>query len=254
MDCVIFGAGNIAHNLSFTLVKNKHKILQIVGQSESSTKYLANKLGINYTTKINGINNNADLYFLAVNDSSIKKVVSSSEFGDKLVVHLSGSISISIFKNKIKNYGVFYPLQTFSKHKLLDFSEIPICIEANNLKNYKILENIANGISNNVLKINSDQRKILHLSAVFASNFVNQMYSISNDILSEHKLDWSILKPLIKETAQKVMENSAHDSQTGPAKRKDLNIINGHLNLLSKNPSLKHIYEVMSNFIMDYHK
>ena len=166
-----------------------------------------------------------------------------------MVVHTSGSVSISAIDNKNRQ-GVFYPLQTFSKSKEVDFKSIPICIETKNKKDFQILEKVAKSISNIVYKINSEQRKALHIAAVFVCNFVNHLYQIGNDICIENDLPFDILKPLIQETANKIFTLSPNQAQTGPAKRKDTQTINTHMSFLS-DENQKEIYKMLTKSIID---
>jgi predicted short-subunit dehydrogenase-like oxidoreductase (DUF2520 family) len=147
----------------------------------------------------------------------------------------------------------FYPLQTFSKNKEINFKEIPICLEAQNETDLQLLKQVAENISDVVLEINSVQRKSLHVSAVFVSNFVNHLYKIGNDICLENNVSFDVLKPLISETANKIMTLSPIDAQTGPAKRKDTTTINSHLSFLT-NENQKDIYKILTKSIIDNDK
>jgi predicted short-subunit dehydrogenase-like oxidoreductase (DUF2520 family) len=146
--------------------------------------------------------------------------------------------------------GVFYPLQTFSKNKAVDFKQVPICLESQNDDDYKVLETIAKSISERVYAIGSEQRKALHVAAVFVSNFVNHLYKIGNEICEEHQVPFDILKPLIQETANKIVTLSPEEAQTGPAKREDTQTINSHLSFLS-NENQKEIYKLLTKSIID---
>jgi len=169
------------------------------------------------------------------------------------VVHTAGSVAQNVFKNYSKNYGVFYPFQTFSKNKEVNFSEIPICIEANNEKFENKLINLAKKLSENVYKMNSEQRKYLHIAGVFANNFTNHMYYIASEILKQKNIDAEIINPLIKETANKLEKLSAYNAQTGPALRNDTESIKKHLNLLSSQPEFMEIYKLISKDIFNKH-
>ena len=249
---VFFGAGNLATHLASALQNSGHSILQIYSRTKESAKTLAEKLNANYTTELNQIVNNADIYVLALRDNVIEEILNKYDFTGKFAVHTAGSVNINIFKNHTKNYGVFYPLQTFSKFREVNFNNIPVCIEANNNINEKILLQIARQISNDVQLINSEQRKHLHISAIFACNFVNNMYVISDEILRKNNISFDILKPLIIETAEKVLKNKPIDVQTGPAVRNDQNLIKKHLNLLSYSPLFQKIYNFVSESIKEF--
>jgi predicted short-subunit dehydrogenase-like oxidoreductase (DUF2520 family) len=153
-------------------------------------------------------------------------------------------------KSGFNNYGIFYPLQTFSKTKAVNISEVPFCIEANTDKNEQLLVDLAKVLSNNVELINSEQRKKLHLAAVFACNFSNYMYTIADELLSNDNLDLNLLKPLIIETANKIKDNSPKAMQTGPAKRNDKAVIEKQLQLLANNPAYKDIYQLITEQII----
>ncbi len=186
----------------------------------------------------------ADVTIIAVSDDAISEV--SSKIKNSFVVHTSGSVSMSDLKNESKK-GVFYMLQTFSKDKKVDFSEVPFCLEAVNEKEYQLLEQLAKSIGKKIYAINSEQRKTLHVAAVFVNNFTNHLYKIGNDICKENKVPFEILLPLIKETALKIEELSPKKAQTGPAIRNDKKTIKNHLNLLDKNQ--QKIYKTLTKSI-----
>jgi predicted short-subunit dehydrogenase-like oxidoreductase (DUF2520 family) len=146
--------------------------------------------------------------------------------------------------------GVFYPLQTFTKNNAVDFKIIPICIESQNASDYQLLQNVAQAISDSVFAINSEQRKALHLAAVFVNNFTNHLYKIGNDICIENNVPFEILKPLIQETAEKITQLSPNEAQTGPAIRNDIETINAHLSFLS-DENQKNIYNILTQSIQN---
>ncbi len=136
--------------------------------------------------------------------------------------------------NTHERYGVFYPLQTFSRNRKVSFQDIPICIEANANSDVALLRTLATSISNNVAEVSSEERATLHLAAVFVNNFTNYLYAVSEDILKAKELDFSLLKPLLQETAEKVQSLSPKEAQTGPAKRNDLKTMQNHVHLLQQ--------------------
>jgi predicted short-subunit dehydrogenase-like oxidoreductase (DUF2520 family) len=188
----------------------------------------------------------ADLTIIAVSDDAIAEV--SSKIKNDLVVHTSGSVSINDLKNDSRK-GVFYMLQTFSKDKKVDFSEVPFCLEAENINDYKTLEIVAKSIGKKIYPISSEQRNTLHVAAVFVNNFTNHLYKIGNDICKENKVPFEILHSLIKETASKIETLSPEKSQTGPAIRNDEKTIKNHLNLLDKNQ--QEIYKIFTKLIQN---
>ena len=251
--CVV-GAGNLATQLSEALAQTGYKIVQVYSRTEESAKQLADRLQTNFTTSTESITTEADIYFVALKDSAVDQVLSKVEFGDKLLVHCSGSLPMNILSSYSDNYGVFYPLQTFSKNRKVDFKKIPIFLEASSEENLNILEEIAHEVSESVTRLNSEKRKSLHIAAVFACNFANHCYAMAAKYLESKDLSFEILRPLIMETAQKVQELHPKDAQTGPAIRFDENIINAHLNELNEMPDLQELYNSISKSIFEHHQ
>lgn len=250
----IIGSGNVATHLSLQLKNCGFEIVQVYSKNIENAKILAEKLNANYTSQMNEINFNSDVYIISVSDSAIEQIVENLNINNKIILHTSGSTSMDVFKNKFDNYGVLYPLQTFSKNRKIEFENIPIFIEANNEKSFEIIEKIANKISTKVYKSDSETRKTLHISAVFANNFTNQMYAIAKNLLDKKNIDFDVLKPLISETTQKIFELSPENAQTGPAVRNDEIIINSHLEMLKNKPKLEKIYKFVSDSIFEFQK
>lgn len=189
---------------------------------------------------------NADVTIIAVSDDAIAYV--SSKIQNSFVVHTSGSVAMTSLNNKSRK-GVFYMLQTFSKNKAIDFSEVPFCLETENEKDYSLLESLANLIGKKTYPINSQQRKALHIAAVFVNNFTNHMYKTGSDICAENNVPFAILQPLIKETAAKIETLSPTTAQTGPAIRNDQETVNKHLALL--NEQQQEIYTTITKSIQN---
>ena len=248
MEIVIIGAGNVATHLSKALANAGNNIVQIYSRTESAAKTLANKLNTNYIASLQLIDNEADLYIFSISDNAISKLAERINIRDKNVIHTAGSVPLSVFESA-GNHGVFYPLQTFSKSREINFKEVPLCIEANNRNFNKVLTGLAGQISDSVWQIDSIQRKQLHLSAVFACNFVNHMYALSKDLLGDKNIDFEILHPLIKETAEKAAAMDPKLAQTGPALRNDTESLKKHIELLSSYPEIQQLYTTISNSI-----
>lgn len=190
-----------------------------------------------------------DIYILAVSDDAIVAVSKKLRKTKSLVVHTSGSVSIHALPEKIRR-GVFYPLQTFSKKQKVDFNHLPICIEAENKGDLEMLRNLANSLSKVVHEIASDKRMYLHLAAVFANNFTNHLYHIAEEICASQNLPFSLLRPLIFETANKIESVSPGEAQTGPARRDDKETIKKHLATLTTEKQ-KEIYTLLSHSIQE---
>ncbi len=171
-----------------------------------------------------------------------------------LLVHTAGSIPMSVWEGHAERYGVFYPMQTFSKQREVDFQEVPFFIEAKRAEDTELLKAIASTLSEKVYEADSEQRKSLHLAAVFICNFTNHMYALAADLLEKYNLPFEVMLPLIDETARKVHELAPRDAQTGPAVRYDENVMSNHLAMLVDSPALQEIYKLMSKSIHEHHK
>jgi predicted short-subunit dehydrogenase-like oxidoreductase (DUF2520 family) len=255
MNIVLIGAGNVASHLAPELHQAGHAILQVFSQSENHAKSLAKGISAEAIWHLDNITPTADLYIIATPDSTISQIATSFYTVDGIVVHTSGSMNINLL-SQLQHHGVFYPFQTFSKHRSISFKEIPILIEGSSPKVEKTLLGLANQLSTKVYQLDSNQRKQLHIAAVFSCNFVNHLYYCAEEILKNTSLPFSILKPLILETAQKINTLTPGEAQTGPASRGDLNTIDSHIELLQKSPEnsdLLHLYKELSERILKLH-
>jgi len=246
---VIIGAGNVASHLfdAFYTADNI-SVIQVYNRGQKKLTYFEDKTTT--TTSISKIMD-ADVYIISVSDDSIYSLSQKLQFNNKLVAHTSGSVAM----NQISNHNtpsVFYPLQTFTAGKKVDFKAIPLCIEASSKNDLLLLEILAKSISDNVYHIDSKQRKALHIAAVFVNNFVNHLYQKGEEICAENDVSFDILKPLILETAKKVTELSPLKSQTGPAKRNDNKVIEQHLSDLNTTTQ-QEIYTLLTKSIQETH-
>ena len=244
--CII-GSGNVAQHLIKAFAKSDQiAITQVFSRHKDTVASLieSDKITDDLTTLAK-----ADLYIIAISDDVIGNISSKFSFTNQLVVHTSGSVSMNDLNTKNRK-GVFYPLQTFSKNKEVDFKIIPICLEAENDNDFKLLEKVARSISDSVYSIDSEQRKALHIAAVFVNNFVNHLYQIGDTICKENKIPFEILKPLIQETAQKIISLSPENAQTGPAKRNDTNTIAAHSSFLT-DENQKNLYTILTQSIQN---
>jgi len=253
MNISIIGSGGVATHLASALYNVGHNITSVYSRSIDNAKLLSAKVNAKAVCNINHLPN-SEVYIIAVSDDPIESVVKQLPNTNAIVVHTSGSVSVDVFNNRIKNYGSFYPLQTFSKEKQVDFLTIPIFIEASNAKTEQTLIQLAQSVSKVVKVTDSFKRAQLHLAAVFACNFTNHLYSIADDILKKSDLDISVLKPLIEECVNKLNTLSPQQAQTGPAARKDLKIIDKQLDFLSNDKELQQIYKIFTERIIRSNK
>ncbi len=250
---VFIGAGNLATHLALALRKASFKICQVYSRTQVSAETLAKQVGADSCWDYAEVNRDADLYIFALSDKALPTALETLKLKDKFLVHTAGSLPMSVFENYTSTYGVFYPLQTFSKAREVDFSKIPICIEAIKPELESELIGIGKMISNSVQLLSSKQRKQLHMAAVFTCNFTNHMYHIGQELLQDGNMDFDLLKPLILETAEKVQELPAKEAQTGPAVRFDEDVIKAHEESLNMHPDFQKLYRFVSESIYRLH-
>ena len=250
MKIVLIGAGNLATHLGKALHAAGHDMVQVFSRTMQSAETLASLLDAEPLTDMAQVRDDADVYIFSVKDSALEQLISQLCGGEKKVfLHTAGSMPMSVFRGKALHYGVLYPMQTFSKQREVDFSIIPCFIEANDEFAQKQIEGLAVQISHRVYQLSSEDRRYLHLSAVFACNFANHCYAVSQELLQQHGIPFDVMLPLIDETAAKVHGMTPKEAQTGPAVRYDENVIGKQIQLLENQPYFQKIYDCMSKSI-----
>ena len=245
------GAGNLAWHLAQDLEKAGHFIPVIFSQNEDDAQVLAAQL---YDTKVaeslDFSDFDLDLLILAVSDDAISLVAENLVVQEEtVVIHTSGAKSIEVLSCLREDYGVIYPLQTFTKEKAINLTDVPFCIEAYNSRTHDLIFDVAKSISHKVVVMASEQRKVLHLSAVFANNFANHMLLWAKTLLDVEGIDFQLLKPLARETIEKAFILSPEEAQTGPAHRGDYKTMKDHLALIEANPEHSSLYQLLSKSI-----
>ncbi len=249
---VWIGAGNLATQMALEMHRNGLSIQQVYSRTAESAKALAQQLQTASCTSLQEVID-ADIYIFALKDTALEEVIAQMPHRKGIWIHTSGSMPMDVFKGNVEHYGVLYPLQTFSKNKKVDWSTIPLFIEASDESTLMTIQELAHTFHSSYQVLSSEERKYIHLAAVFACNFSNHMFALATDILQKANVSFDILKPLIKETIQKLDTLSPLEAQTGPAVRYDTNVIDKHLNLLKEQPELQNIYERMSKSIHQTH-
>ena len=244
MQIVLIGSGNVAFHLAKAFTEAQIPISQIFGRNTTELQKISEQFSIPFSTETLA---DADLYIISVSDSSITEVSSLIKNENALVAHTSGSVSREALNGNYRK-SVFYPLQTFSKSKNLDYSKIPFFIDAENENDEEILKNLASKISKNVMLANDEKRKYIHLTAVFACNFVNHLYARAKEISDSQGIPFDYFLPLIDETTQKIHELEPKLAQTGPAIRNDEKVLKLHESLLTDEEKLK-IYKTLNESI-----
>ncbi|MGI5975060.1 MAG: Rossmann-like and DUF2520 domain-containing protein [Paludibacter sp.] len=251
MNILLHGSGNVATHLALAIHKTGHQIVQVYSRTKASAAALGNRLGVPYTHLVDEIMQDADLYIYAVSDDALESLVSLNIAPQAMHVHTAGSVAMDIFKGYKKHYGVLYPLQSLSKDKTVDFQQVPLLLEASDEVVKQALDVLAKEISGQVHHYNTEQRLKIHLAAVFANNFVNHLFHIASDIMESSDIDFNLLKPLIKETIEKISHLSPAEAQTGPAKRNDQKIMKQHMEMLKDQPKLQNLYRELSQMILE---
>ncbi|WP_299214919.1 DUF2520 domain-containing protein [uncultured Dokdonia sp.] len=244
----LIGTGNIAWHLANHFAKASGcKLKQIAGRSKDRLTDFGSLTQQLVTIKEL---RPATITIIAVSDKAIKDVASQLPYQDTLVVHTSGSMAMDVIPQHRK--GVFYPLQSFSKNDHVDFTQIPICIEASNAEDLQLLQDLATLLSIKIHTIDSHQRKQAHLAAVFVNNFTNHCYTIAQELCKKEAIPFELLYALLKKTAQKAIDHSPSDVQTGPAKRNDIEVIKDHLEMLQEEDH-KSIYKTLTASIIAHY-
>ena len=239
---VLLGAGNVGTHLCKAL-QNKEGLEIIQWYNRSLNSLEKELVPFAVTQNLNDIIE-ADLYIISVSDTAIPAISKALEGKNGLIAHTAGSIPMEVL-GAHQNHGIFYPLQTFSKQKEVDFNQIPLCLEANQPENLNLLKKVAQSLGGPVHLIDSAQRKALHVAAVFVNNFTNHLYTIGEELCKAHKVPFSVLQPLIAETADKIKHLPPSAAQTGPAARGDQKILKDHLQYLTKESHQK-LYQLIS--------
>ncbi len=251
MRVVIIGAGNVATVLGRKIKKAGHDIIQVVNRSMSSAKALADELGCAASNNLTEIDKTGEIFLVAMSDAALNELKEKINVGDKIVVHTAGSVNKDVLKDVSSNYGVIYPLQSLRKENNDESIVIPLLIDAINDYSIEKINAFARSISPVVSYTQDEQRLKLHIGAVLTSNFSNHLYCLALDYCNKENIDFSLLQPLIEETATRLKEHSPCDMQTGPAERKDVITLDKHLRLLTTHPKLRTLYLRMTDSIMN---
>ena len=256
MRVSLIGAGNLATNLAHALLKANHNILAVYSRTMSSASLLANQIGATATDDIMLLHDDADVFIIAVKDDVIADVAAilRQRMPDALIAHTAGTVAMSAIPGSHR--GVFYPMQTFSKQRIVDFRNIPLFVEAQEENDLKVLTSLAESLSDSVMHLDDERRKLLHLAAVFCCNFANHCSAIAEKILTDNGIPFDVMLPLVNETNAKLNQCAPHDAQTGPAVREDHHVMDAHINLLNglDMTQFAEIYKILSDSIINLKK
>jgi predicted short-subunit dehydrogenase-like oxidoreductase (DUF2520 family) len=253
INAAFIGAGNVATHLAPALENIGVVITHIYNRTPKEGVNLVKKLyQAELKSDLDFSSSDVDIIFITVADDALQEVISElSVHEDTIVVHTSGAQPIDILAYHFPIYGVFYPLQTFSKSKQVNFKDIPLLTEGSDKKTIALISSLGKRLTGNVKEVSSEERAYVHLAAVFACNFSNHMIRVAEELLRQHKLDIKILLPLISETMNKALNMGAEQAQTGPARRHDLKTLDKHVVMLQKNEDIAEIYKLISQHILN---
>jgi predicted short-subunit dehydrogenase-like oxidoreductase (DUF2520 family) len=248
------GAGKVAGSLCRELYHAGFGIDKIVSESESGGRFLADVCGADWSDNLI-FPDSTSVIIVAVPDHRLKKVLGGIKCcPSALVVHTAGSMGLDMFPEHFRHKGVFYPLQTFSKNRQVNFTGLPFLLESSDEEDSHILKTLVESVSGKAYFVDTEHRRMLHLAAVFICNFTNHMLTVGKDVVLKAGFPFEIMAPLINETISKALESGPENSQTGPAVRHDQNTIEKHMELLSYSPELQKIYREMTGAITEYYK
>jgi predicted short-subunit dehydrogenase-like oxidoreductase (DUF2520 family) len=250
MEIVIIGTGNAATVFGRLMRRKGHKIVQVYGRDILKAEALAEQLKATPTSDLSSVSKNADVYLIAVADKAVANIATQLDVNDHLVLHTTASLSKNILKEISKSYGVLYPLQTLRKQMDIT-TPIPLLIDGNTAEVTLRIEQFASTLSDTVVRADDETRVKLHVAAVFSCNFANYMYLQSAEFCKKEGLDFSLLQPLIEETATRLREFHPSEVFTGPAVRGDMATINKHLSLLEAYPALHEMYRSLTEKIIE---
>ena len=247
------GAGRVAGALCREMYHSGFKILQVVSRNADDGKPLAQMCGAMWSSVLSFDNSN-DIIIVAVPDHNLREVISKIKCSENTVIaHTAGSYGLEVFPSEMTNAGVFYPLQTFSSNRIVSLKDVPFLLEASDSESSETLRTLAESVNARVYFVDAQQRRILHVAAVFVNNFINHMLTAGKLMATKAESPFDILTPLIKETISKALDSGPENSQTGPAVRHDMNTVEKHLELLSFSPELQRIYNEMTLCIINYY-
>ncbi|MBI3883675.1 MAG: DUF2520 domain-containing protein [Sphingobacteriales bacterium] len=249
MRVVILGSGNVATVLGRLITKTNHTIVQIISRQLIHAKNLATELQCSFTDNYEEMDITADIYIIALVDDALTTLKNIPAIADKLIVHTAGSVSINALKGFSSTYGVLYPLQSLRK-EMQYLPEIPWLVDGNTEETTTTIKDFASSFSSLVAEGKDEERIKLHVAAVLVSNFTNHLFSLTEQYCETEHLNFKILLPLIKETANRIEDYSPSNMQTGPAIRNDIFTIDRHLKLLTNHPKLKYLYMKITDSIM----
>ena len=248
----IIGTGNVAHWFVHAFQKAGITLHQIYGRDLTKCQKLAESCGAEAIQDLSKLKKNSDLYLFSIKDDCYEEVVSQIPFELPLAVLTSGTVSARVLAPVAPRFGTIYPCQTLNSG--MDFStvEVPLCVEGGDGETEALLLQLATRLSENTIILHEEERRQLHLAAVFACNFTNALYGVAFDLLKNAKIEPTVLLPLLQNSLKKLNAMTPEEAQTGPAVRNDKKVIDKHLDML-QDAQYREIYEILTQEIQRQH-
>lgn len=252
MKVVLIGSGNVSTVLGKLMLAKGHEILQVISRNETHAALLAKELGATADKELKKVNPKADICVVAIADDALYMIDKTLDLNGLLIVHTAGSVSREVLQKISTRYGVLYPLQSL-RAETVYFPEIPFLVDGNDDETSRDIYSFAASLSDKVSMATDEQRLKLHLAAVASSNFINHLLTLTEAYCKKEGVDFKLLYPLLSETVNRIQDLSPSAVQTGPAIRNDQETIRKHLAMLSENPELQKIYNIMTMSIQDHY-
>jgi predicted short-subunit dehydrogenase-like oxidoreductase (DUF2520 family) len=245
ISIAIVGAGNVATNLALSLFESGVNIRCVYSRNAENTRVLATKVNASTISSLAEINPDVAVIIIAVSDDEIGHVAHQLHDHSALVVHCSGSVDMDVLSG-CENYGVFYPFVVMRKAVRTDFTNVDFFIEANDESHLSLLKMLAEKLTASVKILSSKARLALHISGVFSNNFVNLQFIIAQQLLNENGMNFDVLRPMLSNYFQLLLQSNPAEIQTGPAIRHDDRVIQKHLELLAGHSDFKEVYRLLT--------
>lgn len=254
LEIAVVGAGGVASSIAPALKAAGHTVRCVYSRTECSARTLAEAVGSEWVVSPDCLPPGVRVCIVMLKDDALQALapdIVKACGPETLYLHTAGSIPMSLWQDAAaQHYGVLYPMQTFSKGKQVDWSGVPVFIEASE-KDLATVRALAQSISGHVQELSSDDRCRLHIAAVFTCNFTNRMYAIAQRLLERMDVPFSVMYPLLAETAAKAQKMNPTDGQTGPAVRGDHSVMDNHIEMLKDTPEWAELYKLISKDIED---
>lgn len=248
----LIGSGNVAAWIAYRLRDSREfRIGQVYSRNLDHARRIADGVQAEAIDDIGQLSPKASLYLFSVADDAYGELLPWIPFTMPVALHTAGSVSQRVFEGHAREYGVLYPLQTFSKDTVYEGLQVPVCLETDHLEaSLDRVERLAAALSDRCCRMSELQRAVAHLAAVFACNFSNAMFSIADDILKDSGMSLDLLRPLMQQTLDKLDSMSPRQAQTGPARRGDEAVMRRQIETL-ENPLVRELYCLISKYIRE---